>query len=290
MRALAALALAGLGLLGLGLPVLAGSATAAATTGPTVVVSSPTVTGSCHTPTGDCSSLTLPARGPLPSTFDTPAATIVLTNVGATALTEEALSLSATVNGASGTALEKGLDVCIRSGGTVVANGPLSRGLSLTPSVVLTGPTLGHTDSNTYQVSFYAGEDSACGHVVSTDSKDASAWSTPPGGATPSHVGLGTYVTPPSLDNPAEGGTVTVTIAVDLAATVAGPVTAGTTSTGASSSSLSTVPVHSATGATSTGPLAFTGFDVVVFVGSGVLLILLGIGLLTWRRWFGARR
>lgn len=301
MPAIAALTLAGLGLLGLGPPpTLAAAATpGGAGSGLDLVISSPTVTGACATSAGKCTSLTLPTRGPLPSTFVTPTATMVLTNLGSTAVTEGALSMSATVNGPSGSALEQGVDVCIRSGGTVVVNGPLARGLALTPSVVLPGPTLGTGQSNQLQVSSYAGEDSACGAVVSTDPKDAATWSRPPGGPAPSRVGTGTYVTPPSLDNPAEGGSVTVTIAVDLAATVTGPVTAGSTETGpgAGSSSggptsggASTVPVRSATRATSAGSLAFTGFDVLAVGGSGALLLLLGLGLLAWRRRPDARR
>lgn len=75
------------------------------------------------------------------------------------------------------------------------------------------------------------------------------------------------------------------------------PVTGGTTGTGTGSQSggttpsgSSTVPVETATGANPGGGLAFTGFDVLLFAGSGALLLLAGTGLLTWRRRLGARR
>lgn len=94
-----------------------------------------------------------------------------------------------------------------------------------------------------------------------------------------------------------------MTLNLHYSATVVstGTVTAGTTGTGtgsgsprggtsSSGSSGSSTPVRSATEATASGPLAFTGLEVLLFVGVGALLLLLGIGLLTWRRRLGARR
>lgn len=90
-----------------------------------------------------------------------------------------------------------------------------------------------------------------------------------------------------------EGMKLTLTYSATVASTQS---TTGATSRAGSSSASgsqssgsgpSPVPVHTAT-ASSTGALAFTGFDVLLFGGSGALLIVLGLGLLMWRRRFNA--
>lgn len=78
----------------------------------------------------------------------------------------------------------------------------------------------------------------------------------------------------------------TLSLRYSATVTTTTPATAGTTGTGSGSGSQSggssSVPVETA-GATS-GGLAFTGLDVALLAGSGALLLLAGIGLLTWRR------
>ena len=88
------------------------------------------------------------------------------------------------------------MNVCISGNGTtVVANGPLARGLGLSPSVTLGGPTL-KADGGTYQyaLDFYAGENSSvCKADWSDSQRTASEWS---GGTYPA---INPWSTPASL-------------------------------------------------------------------------------------------
>lgn len=220
--------LAGLGLIGVGAHAVFTTTTAssqtitAGTAGP-VYLSSPDVPG-CTTVSDDCTSLTFATAGPEGSTFDTPLAPVTITNEGTIPVNESGIQLTDSTNGTPGNYLQDEMDICISSdpgsgpgvgsgGGlldnaTIVANGPLTTGLGLSPSVTLIGPTLaksGGTDE--YQVDFYAGENSLeCGTTWSDGGHTASAWS---GAGYPS---VNPWVTPASLASNAEGGAVDVTL------------------------------------------------------------------------------
>jgi hypothetical protein len=209
-----------------GLPAVylyaAGAVAAPGTTAPGDPCTSATLA-----PENDCTSITLPAVGPEGSTFDTtPLTAINIVNDGNIPVTEAAIQLTDSSGGTSAdNTLASEMDICISSdpgsgvsyapndglldGATIVANGPLSTGLALTPSVTLVGPTLaanGGTDE--YQVDFYAGENSAeCGTTWSNGPHTADAWSGTVYPAAP-----GPWVTPASLTTPAEGGSVAVTV------------------------------------------------------------------------------
>ncbi len=91
------------------------------------------------------------------------------------------------------------MNICVSRATTVVANGPLSYGLTHDPSVTVAGPTLAPGAADIYAVDFYAGQDSTtCNKTASDDPATAAAW--------------GPYVTPLSLTNAAEGGAVDVTL------------------------------------------------------------------------------
>ena len=212
--------LAGLGLIGVGAHAVFTTTTAsnqtitAGTAGP-VYLTSPDVPG-CEDVSNDCTSLTLPSVGPVGSTFDTtPPIPVTITNEGTIPVEETGLQLTDSTNGTPGNYLQDEMNICISSdpgtgavgapyglldGAEIVANGPLTTGLALSPSVTLIGPTLaasGGTDE--YQVDFYAGQNSAeCGTTWSDGPHTASAWS---GAGYPS---VNPWVTPASLQSNAE--------------------------------------------------------------------------------------
>jgi predicted ribosomally synthesized peptide with SipW-like signal peptide len=230
------LSLAGLGLVGAGAHAAWTTSTSssqtitAGTVGPVLLVSpdSPLCATLALAETNDCTTLTLPTVGPEGSTFDTtPLIPVTIYNEGNVPVSESAIQLTDSSGGTSAdNALASEMDICISSdpgssvgagysyagglidGATIVANGPLSTGLALTPSVTLIGPVLaasGGTDE--YQVDFYAGENSAeCGSVWSDGGHTASAWSLA------GYPSVNPWVTPASLTNAAEGGAVTVTL------------------------------------------------------------------------------
>lgn len=186
-----------------------GSGTGSATTGTLgVAVWTPSLPGvggyhgPCTSASIGCTSITLPTVAVLGSSFDTTAIPVTTTNTGNIALTESAIRLTASTNGSRGDTLRDGLNLCIANVSnttTVIANGPLSYGLSQNPSITLSGPTLAPGASYEYSVDFYAGQDSTiCNTTASSDPGTAALW--------------GPYVTPPSLTNTAEGGAVDVTL------------------------------------------------------------------------------
>ncbi len=219
------LSLAGLGLVGAGAHAVFTTSTAsnqtvtAGTAGP-VYLYSPVALYGCTSAAADCTSITLPTAGPEGSTFDTALTPITVVNEGNIPVTESAMQLTDTTNGLAGDYLQNQMYICISSdpgsnpsagipdNATIVANGLLTTGLGLTPSVTLVGPTLaasGGTDE--YQVDFYAGENSAeCGTTWSTGPNTASAWSLA------GYPSVNPWVTPASLTNNAEGGAVDVTL------------------------------------------------------------------------------
>jgi hypothetical protein len=181
-----------------------GSATTATLSG-AVAVSTPSSSapggyrGPCTSASVGCTSITLPTVAVLGSIFDTTAIPITITNTGSIPITESTIQLTATANGTAGNYLRDEMNVCISRATTVVANGPLSYGLTHDPSVIVTGPTLAPGAADIYAVDFYAGQDSTtCNKTASDDPTTAAAW--------------GPYVTPLSLTNAAEGGAVDVTL------------------------------------------------------------------------------
>ena len=128
-----------------------------------------------------CLSLALPSAGPVGSTFDTAPIPVTVTNTGNVAVSAASLQLSGdSPPGRPASAyLRDEMNVCISNGTTVIANGPLARGLALSPSVALGGPTLkGDGGTYEYAVDFYAGENSSvCKAGWSDNARTASAWS-----------------------------------------------------------------------------------------------------------------
>jgi hypothetical protein len=159
--------------------------------------------GPCTSASVGCTSITLPTVAVLGSSFDTTAIPVTITNTGNIPVAESTIQMTASTNGSHGDSLRDEMNLCIANVSattTVVANGPLSYGLSQNPSVTLSGPTLAPGATYEYSVDFYAGQDSTtCGRTASDNPGTAASW--------------GPYVTPQSLTNAAEGGAVNVTLA-----------------------------------------------------------------------------
>jgi hypothetical protein len=181
-----------------------GSASVATLSG-AVAVSTPSSSapggyqGPCTSASVGCTTITLPTIGPVGSIFDTTPIPITITNTGSIPITESTIQLTATANGTAGNHLRDEMNICVSRATTVVANGPLSYGLTHDPSMTVAGPTLAPGAADIYAVDFYAGQDSTtCNKTASDDPATAAAW--------------GPYVTPLSLTNAAEGGAVDVTL------------------------------------------------------------------------------
>jgi predicted ribosomally synthesized peptide with SipW-like signal peptide len=195
-----------------------------------VALSSPDVAG-CHHFTNGCTSLTLRPVGPIGSTFLTDNAMITITNTGDIPLYYDGdraggglgIQMTATTDeGENSKALRDQMNVCIKGADTlpiidaandvwVEANGPLWKALALHPSVAQNPNVLDPGESAPYWVDFYAGTDSACGHVTSAGKNTAIAWGVP--ATLPKPAGDTTfYTTPASLTNAAQGGIVTPTL------------------------------------------------------------------------------
>ncbi len=186
-------------------------------------------TNGCTDATKHCASLTWPNVGPTGSTFESPQYIVHVTNTGNIPATFDAFQLSVpTPAGGSASAyLLAETNVCLSSadspttsnhGSWVEGNGPLATAIALHPSVSENGIVVQPGDSVTYAAIFYAGQDTAtpeartstwpnplsgCGTVTSDGPNTASAWTN--NGAHP-------YVTPPSLTNAAQGGSITPTV------------------------------------------------------------------------------
>ena len=104
-------------------------------------LSAPNVPG-CTSAADHCHALTLPAVGPVGSTFETPATKVTMTNTGNIPTYFDAIQITASIGGnAASTALKNQMNICIQgkdaSGGPwVEGNGPLTTALALHPSVV----------------------------------------------------------------------------------------------------------------------------------------------------------
>ena len=129
-----------------------GSGTGSATMGTlNVAVSTPYSAGiggyhgPCTSASVGCTSITLPTVAVLGSSFDTTAIPVTITNTGNIPVAESTIQMTASTNGSHGDSLRDEMNLCIANVSattTVVANGPLSYGLSQNPSVTLSGPTL----------------------------------------------------------------------------------------------------------------------------------------------------
>jgi predicted ribosomally synthesized peptide with SipW-like signal peptide len=214
------LSLAGLGLIGVGAHAAFTTTTTSSQTISagtlSVVTWSADATNGCTLESDGCTSVTLPVQN-VASVFDTTASKVYIENTGTLPVTESAMQLTASTNGTAGNYLEDEMNVCIASdpgsggtgagGETVSANGPLTTGLGLSPSVVLVGPQLATGATDEYNMEFYAGENSVtCGPTWSDGGHTASAWSGAP------YPTVYPWVTPASLTNAAEGGSVNVTL------------------------------------------------------------------------------
>jgi hypothetical protein len=210
------------GALGVGALALIGAGASATFTGATdnsqtvtsgnikVALSSPDALEGCTTPQAGCRSISFPAVAAVNSTFETDTHRITITNMGDIPVMEKEINFSDSNNGSSASLyLRAQMNVCVMSGDPapatpwVVASGPLTKGEGLTPGVTLNQhPSLALAPGGTdwYDVSFYAGQDSArCGHGPSSAGVD-------------DVVNWGTYVTPASLTNDAMGGSVTPSV------------------------------------------------------------------------------
>jgi len=223
LAAFGAFSVMGLGLIGVGAHAVFTTNTASSQTisagAPSVILWSADAPG-CTAEANACTSITLNPVGPVGSTFDQPPPPVPITikNTGTIPVSEAAIQLSDVTNGPAGNYLQNQMNICMSSdpgsggtglldGATVVANGPLTTGLALSPSVTLVGPTLAPGATDEYQVDFYAGQNSAeCGTTWSDGGHTASAWS---GAGYPS---VNPWVTPASLTSNAEGGAVAVTL------------------------------------------------------------------------------
>ena len=184
-----------------------------------VVLSAPNTP--CPTATSNCTSLTFPALGPVGSSFTTGDQEVTMTNVGTIPATEITFNLSATPS----SVLANEASMCVTSTGLgtngndyVLYNGPLSGGLNAnwgqngdTLTIAGTTPvtnTAAPTDN--YLINIYAGTTTTqCGgtftanDVISNEGTLANASTGATGTPGPSAA--------PTLQNGAEGGSVTLT-------------------------------------------------------------------------------
>ena len=210
-------ALAGLGLAGLAVVGVGASATftTSTTSSQTVTagaiamsVSAPGVSG-CETSAGHCQALALPPVGPVGSTFESTPVHVTMTNTGNIAAYFSAIQISESDDGSSASQhLRDQMNICIMShdpsGTWVEGNGALDTATHLTPSVQENPVKVLPGHSDTYWVSFYAGQDSShCGSTTSSGPTTTGRWEGYSGGA---------YHTPASLTNDAMGGAVTPTL------------------------------------------------------------------------------
>lgn len=150
-----------------------------------------------------CHALSLPDVGPVGSTFDSTPTVVTITNTGTIPAFFDAIQMSETHNAdTASVALRDGMNVCIKStdpsGTWVEGNGPLTTATALNPTVKENPVKLMPGQTATYQIEFYAGQDSSCGTISSSGSHTAAIW--------------GAYTTPASLADAAQGGVVTPTL------------------------------------------------------------------------------
>jgi len=169
----------------------------------------------CPDASWKCDSITLPAVGPVASTFETPATKVYITNTGDTPTYYDAVQITET-HGVSNASpyLRNQMNVCIKgwdpetgipAGGWVEGNGPLTTAISLVPTVKENPIKLMPGETNWYSVNFYAGQDATlCGQKYSDGGNTTAAWKAATGNAD--------YSTPASLTNLAMGGVVTPTL------------------------------------------------------------------------------
>jgi hypothetical protein len=184
-----------------------------------------TATGTdCLTVADNCHSITLPAVKAVGSTFLTTNPTVWMHNIGNIPVDYANLQLSETHNADSASvALRNEMNVCIQ--GTdpmegpgqwhgVEVNGPLMTGVSLGSKMDVQNlhTTLQAGDTAPFSVDFYAGMDSACGHLTSAGSITAEAWGVVPNPPARSGDNTTFYKTPASLGDEAQGGVVTPTL------------------------------------------------------------------------------
>lgn len=201
---------AGLALIGVGAGATFTTSTASSqtVTAGTVGMSVSAPGTSCPDASYKCSSLTLPAVGPVGSTFETPATHVTVTNTGDIPSYFSAIQMSETDNGTTASvALRNSMNVCIHSndpsGTWVEGNGPLTTATALNPTVGQNPVKVDPGASVSYWVDFYAGQDSACGTEYSDGPSTTTAWT--------GYLG-GPYHTPASLPANAQGGSVTPTL------------------------------------------------------------------------------
>ncbi|HEY3530549.1 MAG TPA: SipW-dependent-type signal peptide-containing protein [Nocardioides sp.] len=166
--------------------------------------------GGGGTVSGDRKTVILPAFGPTGSTFETDQHVITITNKGTVPATAAAIQMTEShADTPSNNALFSETNVCIQStdysgGPWTEGNGPLTTAVALNPTVEQNPVVLKPGDSMTFSVEFYAGQDSSyCKPIYSDGSHTAAAWAGQTGGP---------YSTPPSLNNDAQGGTITPTM------------------------------------------------------------------------------
>jgi predicted ribosomally synthesized peptide with SipW-like signal peptide len=160
----------------------------------------------------DHKTVTLAAFGPTGSTFDTHEQTVTVKNNGNIPATFDSFQMSEShVGTANNNALFAETNVCIRStdpsGTWVEGNGPLATAVALNPTVKENPVVLQPGSTMTFSVDFYAGQDSICGTTSSDGSNTRAAWDGYDGGS---------YHTPASLTNAAQGGTITPTLTFNV--------------------------------------------------------------------------
>jgi hypothetical protein len=169
-----------------------------------VVLTSPGT--DCLYVSDNCHSLTMPAVGPVGSTFESNHRIITATNVGNIAVDSTRFSMDETNHFTAdrkAAALLAQTNVCIQStdysgGPWTEGNGPLTAAIAL--GVNQNDVHLLPGDSITYSVDFYAGMNSSnCKAVHSEGTHTLAAWDGYLGGA---------YTTPASLTDAAQGGVI----------------------------------------------------------------------------------
>lgn len=212
--AVAGAAVAGLALIGVGAKATFTDSTTSSqsiTAGTMHLVAWSDSAPGCTTLADDCQTLTFSAFGPTGSTFLTTNALVYVKNTGNIPMTFDAFQMSETDNNtAASQALLAQTDVCIQStdpsGTWVEARGPLAAAINLHPTVQENPVVVQPGDQVTYQVNYYAGQDtcttSSAGTVnsYSDGSHTRQAW----------HDYLdGDYQAPASLTDAAQGGVIT---------------------------------------------------------------------------------
>jgi hypothetical protein len=152
--------------------------------------------------------ISLPAVGPVGSTFVSPSNVVTITNAGNIPINAIGLQLTDSNNNAT---LQSEVWVCFYSDGQILVNEPLTT-VETYGLATVAGPIAANGGTDTYNLRLYAGQtaDAGCGATFTGFS--GGTYNTYVGYTFPGAPALGANPAAPSLTNPAQGGQVIVNL------------------------------------------------------------------------------